>query len=255
MQFHHDETRRLQRNCACTLIGLAMALMLLPQSSPAQTPSAAAKPAEISQTFFLKNITQPTDAMDIQNAVRNVIPRASVYWSASEGALTIRANADEMPVAQKMIDELDQPKKSYRVTYTITDTDGGKRTGSQTFTLIVAGGRKTYLKQGSRIPIVTATGSKESSAQNSQVQYLDVGLNIEASVDGFLDGARLRSKVEQSSLADEKSGVGSEDPVIHQTTLEGTSALTPGKPVLLGSLDVPGSTRRQQIEVVSEVVQ
>jgi hypothetical protein len=65
---------------------------------------------------------------------------------------------------------------------------------------------------------------------------------------------RLRTKVVQSSVAEDKSGVGNSDPVIRQTTLEGTSTLVQGKPLVLGSLDVPGSTRHQEVEVVSELV-
>jgi hypothetical protein len=42
--------------------------------------------------------------------------------------------------------------------------------------------------------------------------------------------------------------------VIRQTVLEGTSILTPGKQVMLGSLDVPGSTRHLEMGVVVEVV-
>jgi hypothetical protein len=37
-------------------------------------------------------------------------------------------------------------------------------------------------------------------------------------------------------------------------TLEAVAMLTPGKPVVLGSLDIPGTTRREVIEVVSELV-
>jgi len=140
--------------------------------------------------------------------------------------------------------------------------DGNKRLGSQVFTLMVVPERKAYLKQGTRVPILTAaagtgaaatgTTDKGGSAQSSQVTYVDVGLSIETSLDGFADGARLRSKVEQSSIADEKSGVGVQDPVIRQATLEGTTVLAQGKPVLLGSLDLPGGTRHQEIEVVAE---
>ncbi len=43
-------------------------------------------------------------------------------------------------------------------------------------------------------------------------------------------------------------------PIIRQTTLEGTSTLVQGKSLVLGSLDVPGSTRQQEVEVVSELV-
>jgi len=86
------------------------------------------------------------------------------------------------------------------------------------------------------------------------VQYQDVGLNIEFTAEGRADGLSLRSKVEQSSLAEQKSGVGLQDPVLSQSVLEGSTALTLGKPLILGSLDIPGSTRKQEIAVVAELV-
>jgi hypothetical protein len=58
----------------------------------------------------------------------------------------------------------------------------------------------------------------------------------------------------QSSIAEDKSAADTRDPVIRQTTLEGTSTLVQGKPLVLGSLDIPGSTRHQEVEVVSELV-
>jgi type II secretory pathway component GspD/PulD (secretin) len=119
---------------------------------------------------------------------------------------------------------------------------------------VVASGDKTTLKQGSRVPIVTGMYDEEKQGANSQVQYQDVGLSIEASIYVYLDGLKLRTKMEQTSLGDDKSGVGPQDPVVRQTVLEGTSTLTQGKPLQVGSFDVPGSTRRQMVEVVAELV-
>jgi hypothetical protein len=124
----------------------------------------------------------------------------------------------------------------------------------QHFSIIVASGSRTEFKQGSRVPIVVGERNSASSTPNSEVQYLDVGQEIEASLDGYLDGVRLRTKVVQSSIVEDKSGPGTQDPVIRQTTLEGTSTLVQGKPLVLGSLDIPGSTRHQEVEVVSELV-
>ncbi|MEO8737178.1 MAG: hypothetical protein ABI380_11635, partial [Edaphobacter sp.] len=59
---------------------------------------------------------------------------------------------------------------------------------------------------------------------------------------------------EQSSIAEQVSGVGSQDPIIRQTVLASTSFLTSDKPLVLGSLDIPGSTRRLDVEVVMEPV-
>lgn len=70
--------------------------------------------------------------------------------------------------------------------------------------------------------------------------------DIEAGVDAYADGGlRLHSKVEQSNIAEEKSGIGSQDPVLTQIVLDDTSYLTPGKPFVLGFTDIPGSTGRK----------
>ncbi|MFZ0744129.1 MAG: hypothetical protein WAM85_06970 [Terracidiphilus sp.] len=243
------------------LIGLALTLTPFAPRAGAQTQPADQKPAEPKpapetyQTFYLSNMTQINDANDIQTDLRNMLPKSRLYYMPSQGAISMRGSSEDFQLAQKILADLDRPRKIYRVTYTITDMDNGKRTATQHLALIVVSGAKTILKQGSRVPIVTGTYDQASTNQNSQVQYQDIGLSIEASLDGYADGLRLRSKVEQSSLADEKSGLGVQDPVIRQTVLEGMSTLAPGKPLVLGSLDVPGTTRRQEIEVVSELVQ
>jgi hypothetical protein len=64
----------------------------------------------------------------------------------------------------------------------------------------------------------------------------------------------LRTKVEQTTVADEKSGVGAQDPIVRQTVLDGASTLSLDKPLVLGSLDILGSTRKQEIAVIAELV-
>ena len=144
--------------------------------------------------------------------------------------------------------------KTYRLTYTLTETEGGKRVGTQHFAMIVVSGRKTVLKQGNRVPLVTGSVSTSGGAQ-TQVQYLDIGLNIDASIEESADdGVKLNTAVEQSSIAEGKSGFGTQDPIVRQAKLEGTSILTAGKPLILGSMDIPSSARRLDIEVVMEPV-
>ena len=143
--------------------------------------------------------------------------------------------------------------KTYRLTYTLTETDGGKRVGTQRFAMIVVSGRKTVLKQGNRVPLVSGSVSTSGGAQ-TQVQYLDTGLNIDASIEESADGVKLNTAVEQSSISEEKSGLGPQDPIVRQAKLEGTSILTAGKPLILGSMDIPSTARRLDIEVVMEQV-
>jgi len=210
---------------------------------------------EHTRTFYLSNTFQQNDANEILVAIRNMVaPGMKIYLVASQNAIVISGPPDQIALAEKIIKDIDRPKKSYRLTYTITESDSGERIGIQHFSLIVVDGQRTSAKQGSKVPI--ATGSLNSGATGSQEQftYLDVGMNFDASVDPLANGVKLKTKVEQSSIAEQKSGVGEQDPIVRQTVLEGTYILTEGKPLVLGSIDLPGSTRHQDVEVVEELL-
>ncbi len=144
--------------------------------------------------------------------------------------------------------------KAYRLTYTVTEMDGSRRVGTQHLAMVVVAGQETVLKQGSKVPVVTGRYNATSSAPHNEVQYLDIGLNVVASLSDKGDGLRLSTKLEQSSLAEDKPGADMQDPVIRQTMLEGASILTEGKPLMLGSLDIPGTTRRLDVEATLEAV-
>ena len=255
MRLNCDETGRRLR-CVSVFAGLMLTMMIFASMAGAQTQPADQKPAELKpipeiyQTFYLTNASQRDEINDIQTDLRNMLPKARIYCAQSQNAISIRGSAEDLAQAQKILSEIDRPRKVYRLTYTITEMDGGKRVGTQHFSLIALSGGRTILKQGSRVPIVTGIYDVGTPTQNSQVQYQDVGLSIDAT----LDGESLHTKVEQTSPAEERSGVGLQDPIVRQTVLDGMSSLTPGKPVVLGSLDVPGSTRHQEIEVASELV-
>ncbi len=234
-------------------VSLAVTLFCAPlaaaQAQPSEKP-AEAKPPEVRRTFFLANATQQHDLNDIQTDLRNMLPRARIYGVAWQNAISVAGTAEDIQLAQQIISELDRPRKAFHVTYLFTEFDGGKRLDSQQYSLDVMEGDRSELKQGTKVPIVTGTFSHDSSSSETQTQFEDVGLHIEASIDGM----RLSTKIERSSLSDEKSGVGPQDPIIRQSVLQGGMLLPLGKPVALGSLEVPGATRRQEVEVSAEAI-
>lgn len=219
--------------------------------SPETKPPETKQPPQITEVIHLAHVTAQRELNDLQTALRNMVPRLRIYAVPTQNAISIGGTAEEVEAAKKLVVELDHPTTSYRVTYTITNTDNGKPAGVQHLTLLVVSGDKAVAKHGSRVPIVTGTLDKESGGQTTQVQYLDVGLNVEAS----LDGNRLRSKLEQTSLSDEKPGINIQDPIIRQAFIEATSDLEPGKKFVLGSLDLPGGTRHEEVEATAERVQ
>ena len=238
------------------LAGFTLALVIT-SIACAQAPPAESNPPDnkhvpqTAEVIRLTHVTTQRGLNDIQTALRNMLPRAGMYAVPTQNAISIRGTQEEIDAAKRLIAELDRPETAYRVNYTFTDTENGKSAGVQHLTVLVVSGEKSTVKQGSRVPIITGMYERETAAQSTQVQYLDVGLNIEAS----LDGDRLRSKLEQSSVSDEKSGIGVQDPIVSQTMLEATSDLKAGKTFLLGSLDIPGTSRHREIEASAERVQ
>ena len=232
------------------LAGLTLPLISTAQTPPENSAAESKNAPRVVETIHLKSVTAQRDQNDMQTDLRNMFPMARIYAVPTQNAFSISATPEDMDAAKKLIAELDRPRKAYRVTYTITEVDNGKRTGAQHVALVVVAGEKSVLKHGDRVPLVTGMYGKESAEQSSQVQYIDVGLNIEAS----LDGDRLRSRVEQSSVAEEKSGIGVQDPIVRQTSVDATSDITAGKTLLIGSLDISGTTRHQEIEAVAEPV-
>lgn len=204
-------------------------------------------------TLYLRNATQINDANELYTAVRQMLaPQTKTFFVPNQMAIEICADPEQVAMAEKMLTELDRPKQNYRVTYTVDEMDGTRRVGSQHFSMIVTPGQDSTLKQGSRIPVVTGSFNDKNSTQQSQMTYIDIGMNFTAAIDPTAQGIRLRTTVEQSSLAEEKSGVGPQDPVIRQAMFRGTSYLSAGKPLKLGTLDIPDTTRHLNLEATME---
>jgi type II secretory pathway component GspD/PulD (secretin) len=254
MKSYCHKRQRWAMKLASGILGMTLALSGInawAQSAPTEQSN-----SDSVRTFYLNNVvSQSNDGNEIVAAIRNMLsPKARVYWVPSQSAVVVSTTPDQLAIAAKVIKDLDLPKKSYRLTYTFTEMDGGKIIGTQHSTMVVVSGQRTILKQGSKIPIVTGSYDSGKSEAESQVTFIDVGVSFEVLLDESLNQVRLSSKLEQSSVAEQVSGLGAKDPIIRQAVLQGTSFLTPGKPLVLGSLDMPGSTRHMDVEVVMEPV-
>lgn len=256
MNFDCNGKRKQITKLASGTLAMTLALLFSAPIARAQTvPTTEKPPSDSVQTFHLKNVNEPHEVNEIITALRNMgDPNNRIFLLPSQNSIVMNASPDQLLLAQKLLKDLDQPRKSYRLTYTIAETDDSKPVGSQNFAIIVVSGGRTTFRNGSKVPVVTGTSSSGAASSKTDLTYLDIGLNIDASVDESVNGVRLRTKVERSSVAEEKAVAGADDPVIRQLVLEGTSILIPGKQVMLGSLDVPGSTRHLAIEVVLAVV-
>jgi type II secretory pathway component GspD/PulD (secretin) len=267
-------SRFLAATLAMAFCGSIAHAQTAPAPAKTATDASAAKPAtdsafprapfhcdsvtgSMERTFYLNNSVLQSDANELVTALRNMLePCDKAYLVANQSAIVMEAPPDQLALAQKLITDLDRPRKTYRLTYTVTEVDSDKRIGTQHFAMVVVSGQETKLKQGSKIPLATGSysGSGTTAAGGVQTQftYLDVGMNFSAQLDEFANGVRLRSSVEQSSVGGQNTIAGVVEPVIRQTSLTGAAFLTPGKPLMLGSIDIPGSTRHLDVEVTME---
>jgi type II secretory pathway component GspD/PulD (secretin) len=229
------------------LLGFGAAASVFAQSSGDPCKADNKHDTDSYATIRLVNMTQPREAMEITTGLRNMLPCAKVYYVAPQNAITVSASAQTLELARKLVAELDQPIKSYRVTFTLTEVEAGKRLAGRKFSMVLSVGERSTLKLGQRVPIVVGADKKDSST-GVQVQYVDIGLNLQANI----EGKRITSKVEESSLVNSATAVSAQDPTIAQTVLEGSSPVKLGVPVVIGSLEVSGSSRRQEVEVLVE---
>lgn len=247
---------QLLAGAAVVLSLSSMAPCARAQEVEEQKPSAAktAPAPESETTVYLKYVGAQQEANDLQLAVRNIVTRAKVYYDPSANAVLLRGTADELAAAEKIVADLDRPKKVYRLLYSLQTMDGARPGTVQHCAMVATLGQHTQIKLGNRVPLVTGKPDVDGGAASSQVQYVDVGLSISADLSGSGDGLLLRSKIERSGVADERSGVGPQDPLVHQAVLEDASPLLEGKTLTLGALDIPGGTERLEVQVVAEAV-
>ena len=195
----------------------ATAVLIVASSMSAQgTNSPPTGAPRTIRTYHLTYATSQGEQNEILTAVRNIAaPTLRIFLLQTSNEIAAYGTAEDLAQLTDLLQKLDIPHKQYRVTYTLTS---------------------------------------DSKGTVKQATYLDVGLNFDATLETHGTGFQLRSKVEQSSIAEEKSGPGADDPVIRQTLLEGTSILPEGKTVSLGSLDVLGSTRHLEVDAMVEAV-
>lgn len=210
---------------------------------------------ESTHMIYLNNVTQQNDANEVMVALRNMLdPGVKIYLVPSQNAIAIGGPPDQFALASKLIKELDHPHKTYRLTYTFTEADSGKRIGVEHYSVVAVDGQRTSLKQGSKVPVVTGQYDEGKNGAQEQFTYLDIGINIDSTINQLANGLRLKSKVEQSSVAATQAILGAQEPIIRQSVLEGNFNVILSKPLTLGQIDVPDSTRHLDVEVLAELI-
>ncbi len=137
----------------------------------------------------------------------------------------------------------------YKLDYVIAELEAGKRIEARDYTMLVEGNKSGRVRIGNRVPVF-------AGAAAGQWQYLDIGVNIDASVHHSGDSVSLTTKVEVSSAVMPRGETEKlpPQPTMRQFRTENDVVLSFGKPMVLFTLDEPNSKRSFQIQVTASLV-
>lgn len=138
----------------------------------------------------------------------------------------------------------------YEVKFTLTDAAAPAGKNIRTYSLIVAANRKATMKVGDRVPLATTSLQFPSqgapAAPATDYSYIDVGATLECLVADVGSKYAMHGLVSLSAVDTEKPR--NPNPTLGQTRLEWDTAVDPGRPTVIASIDDPVNSRKLQVE-------
>src|SRR5215468_3291185 len=79
------------------------------------------------KTFYLSNLSQPTELQDVVNAMRQILEISRLQALPSEGAIVVRGTPDQIALAQKLVGDLDRAKPEIVVDVAVMQINRDKK--------------------------------------------------------------------------------------------------------------------------------
>jgi hypothetical protein len=144
-----------------------------------------------------------------------------------------------------------QTPHPYRLDYTLTEWEDGKKIDSRQYSISVGGGTpdgrpwQGEVQIGTRIPVVMKN--------DGSIQYVDAGTKIDAFISARNGTQVLRTNCDVSSVASDEAKVDGR-PILRTLTIVNEAPVALGKATMVGTADDPNSKRKFQLEVtVTEI--
>jgi hypothetical protein len=164
--------------------------------------------------------------------------------SAAPAQDAARPKAEATPQAQT-------PPRSYRLDYTLTESEDGKKIDSRQYSIGTGGGTQSgrswlgQVKIGTRVPVVMKS--------DGTIEYVDVGTKINGSIIMRDDAQVLHTDCDVSSVAPDEAKVDGR-PILRTLTISNETPIVVGKAMVVGTAEDPNSKRKFQLEVtVTEI--
>jgi general secretion pathway protein D len=117
----------------------------------------------VAKTFYLSNIQTPQEIQEIVNAIRSVSELQRVVPYNSQNAIIVRGEADQVALAEKMIQDLDKPKAE--VVVDIMVMEASSVFSRQLTTAIASSGLSIPIAFSPRDSITVTSGSGTSASK------------------------------------------------------------------------------------------
>lgn len=143
------------------------------------------------------------------------------------------------------------PPRSFRLDYTLTESEDGKKIDSRQYSISVGGGTASgrpwqgQVQIGTRVPVVMKS--------DGTIEYVDVGTKINGLI-GMRDGAQvLDTDCDVSSVAPDEAKVDGR-PILRTLMIRNETPVVVGKAMMAGAAEDPNSKRKFELEVkVTEI--
>ena len=162
----------------------------------------------------------------------------------------VKAVAQDSAAAKPALETTEH--HAYRVDFTLTEIDDGKKINTRQYSMNLNGGDEGEIKIGTRVPV---------RVKGDEFQYVDIGTNIwchlrdrnsrynDKEMSWLVNDVVLnvRSELSNFSIPDQQSQ--SDRPAIRQMKIDANTIAVVGKPTVIGVVDDPNSKRQFQLEV------
>lgn len=162
-------------------------------------------------------------------------------------ATTVMPATGQDSTPSKHASEASEPGHSYRLDFTISEIEEGKKINSRQYSMSLNAGDQNEIKIGTRVPVEVKQG---------EIQYLDVGTSIwcrlrdRADVSWLSNDVMLNVRSDLSNFAIPDQQGASMRPAIRQVKIDSSVIATVGKQTAVGSADDPNSKRQFQLDVM-----
>jgi general secretion pathway protein D len=126
------------------------------------------------KTFYLQNLSQPTELQDVVNAIRAVLDVQRVQQLLSQNALVVRGTPDQIALAEKLVDDLDKARPEVIVDIAVMQVSKDK---SRTLGLSPPTSATVQL-QSNLTSTTTTTGTTGSGATGTVTSGSSTGLSL-----------------------------------------------------------------------------